>query len=515
MGDSFDLMRFSSKDQKLMARSVTGPYRRIVFNGFVGSDPRADQNVSFKTPSRLPLREGGYLVVYNAPTIILINPWIYDFAAYDLWSKPLGLLYIAAYLKETGFNVCIIDCLDVYHPEMECCKSMFPPVRRKYGIGKYWRQRIPAPPVLSHVKRAYSRYGITTDLYKKELQRIKNPSAILVTSLMTYWYPGVREAIKLAKEVHPGVPVILGGIYARLCTEHARQFSGADYISPETYIHDMGSIIKLFQELDIKASEMPIKRQILYPAFDQLSRFEYACILTSTGCPYRCQYCASSYLYPSFSQRDPLEVIEEIKHWNREGDIIDFAFYDDALLVNSERHAIPMMEGIIRSGLNIRFHTPNALHVREISGEMAGLLYGSGFCTLRLGLETSDMDRHDNLDRKVSEGDFEKAVKNLAKAGFRKRDIGAYILMGLPGQSVESVEDTIGFVDGAGAVPYLAEYSPIPHTPLWDKSIEYSSYDIANEPLYHNNSLLPCWEEDKRQKVSVLRQMVKEIRKGS
>jgi len=24
--------------------------------------------------------------------ILLINPWIYDFAAYDLWVKPLGLL---------------------------------------------------------------------------------------------------------------------------------------------------------------------------------------------------------------------------------------------------------------------------------------------------------------------------------------------------------------------------------------------------------------------------------------
>ena len=450
-----------------------------------------------------------------SPTIILINPWIYDFAAYDLWSKPLGLLYIAAYLKKTGFNIHLIDCLDVYHPGMKTCQSMFPPVRRRYGIGKYWRQRIPAPPVLRHVKRAYSRYGITIELFRKELQKIKAPSAILVTSLMTYWYPGVREAIRLAKEVHPAVPVILGGIYARLCAEHAGQFSGADYISTGTYIPDMGSIIKLFQELDIKIPELPVKNEILYPAFDLSNRFEYACILTSTGCPYRCQYCASSFLYPSFSRRDPLEIIEEIRYWNRAYWITDFAFYDDALLVNSERHAIPMMEGIIRSGLNIRFHTPNAIHVREISKEMASLLYGSGFCTIRLGLETSDIDRHDILDRKVSEGDFEKAVKNLANAGFRKRDIGAYILMGLPGQSVESVEDTIRFVDVAGAVPYLTEYSPIPHTRLWDKSIEHSSYDIANEPLFHNNSLLPCWDDDNRQKVPGLRRMVEGIRQGS
>jgi radical SAM superfamily enzyme YgiQ (UPF0313 family) len=448
-----------------------------------------------------------------SPTIILINPWIHDFAAYDLWSKPLGLLYIAAYLKKAGFNTHLIDCLDVYHPGMEPCQSISPPVRRRYGIGKYWRQRIPPPPLLRHVKRAYSRYGITTELLKKELQRIKAPSAIFVTSLMTYWYPGVREAVRMAREVHPAVPVVLGGIYARLCAEHARQFSGADYVSSETFLPYMGSINGIFQDLNMPFPDMAATQDnLLYPAFDLLNGFEYACILTSTGCPYRCRYCASSFLYPSFSQRDPLDVIEEIRYWNRAYGITDFAFYDDALLVNSERHAIPMMEGIIRSGLNIRFHTPNAVHVREISKEIAGLLFGSGFCTVRLGLETSDMDRHDNLDGKVLEGDFEKAVKNLAEAGFRKRDIGAYILMGLPGQSVESVEDTIRFVDDSGAVPYLVEYSPIPHTSLWEKSIEHSAYDIANEPLFQNNSLLPCWDEDKRQKVSGLRQMVKGIR---
>jgi len=31
---------------KFMARSVTGPYERIFFDGFVGSDPRADRNIS-------------------------------------------------------------------------------------------------------------------------------------------------------------------------------------------------------------------------------------------------------------------------------------------------------------------------------------------------------------------------------------------------------------------------------------------------------------------------------------
>lgn len=446
-------------------------------------------------------------------SIILINPWIYDFAAYDLWSKPLGLLYIAGYLKKLGFGVHLVDCLDVYHPEMKTGDSVRHAVRRKYGTGKYWRQAIPAPPALSHINRTYSRYGITKELFIKELQRIQSPSAILVTSLMTYWYPGVVEAISLAKKVHPGVPVILGGIYARLCESHARQFSGADYLSTGVLLPDMGPLLDLLKGFNIATPRTPTDDiEIPYPAFNLLNKPGYVCIMTSTGCPYRCRYCASSYLYPEFSRRDPMGVIKEIRFWNREYSIQDFAFYDDALLVNPERHAAPIMEGIIRDGLNIRFHTPNALHVKEISQDIAGLLKASGFRTIRLGLETSEIDRHNNLDNKVSEGDFEKAVKHLAGAGFKKGDIGAYVLMGLPHQSVRSVENTVRFVGDAGAVPYLAEYSPLPHTTLWDESIRCSSYDLANEPLFHNNTLLPCWDEDKRQKVPTLRQMVREIR---
>jgi hypothetical protein len=31
-------------------------------------------------------------------SILLVNPWIHDFAAYDLWMKPLGLLYLGGIL---------------------------------------------------------------------------------------------------------------------------------------------------------------------------------------------------------------------------------------------------------------------------------------------------------------------------------------------------------------------------------------------------------------------------------
>ena len=72
--------------------------------------------------------------------------------------------------------------------------------------------------------------------------------------------------------------------------------------------------------------------------------------------------------------------------------------------------------------------------------------------------------------------------------------------------------DSIEFVEKIGAVPYLSEYSPIPHTVLWERAVRESEYDIVSEPLFHNNSLLPCWNASQRMEMSRLKGGVVEIR---
>lgn len=447
--------------------------------------------------------------------LLLINPWIYDFAAYDLWSKPLGLLTLASFLRDRGFDVQIIDCMDVHHPEMTRIPTSSRPVRRAYGTGKFRRERIAAPSQLQHIPRPYSRYGISREALVHDLLKEPVPGAVLVTSLMTYWYPGVSEVIGLVKGIFPGTPIILGGIYAGLCREHAIQTSGADHVLTDKNGPLITALIELLEKYGIFPDERQKKQGgHSYPAFHRLRSRDYVCIAASTGCPFHCRYCASRFLNPHFRQRESGDILEEILFWNREYGIRDFAFYDDALLVNSDTCMGPVLEKLADLQLNLRFHTPNALHVREISPETARLLHMAGFRTIRLGLETSDMDLHHLLDRKVSGGEFEWAVTNLLKADFQRREIGAYILMGLPGQPAASVMESVEFVDASGAMPYLAEYSPIPHTSLWESACTHSEYDLASEPLFHNNTLMPCWDPAQREQVAKIRQRVREIRHG-
>lgn len=444
------------------------------------------------------------------PQLILINPWIYDFAAYDLWSKPLGLLYLAGYLRDCGFRIHFIDCLDVHHLLMNKDTSFKKPTRRLYGTGKFWRHEIPTPPQLDNIQRPYSRYGLSLTIFEEELKKIRNPAAILVTSLMTYWYPGVNEVIRLCNKNHPGTPVILGGIYATLCLDHALKTSGADNIIAG---NDPVTLIKTLNNYGIKTPrDIPDPDHQPYPAFDLLSRIDYICLLTSIGCPYRCRYCASHYLNPALKLRNPGDVRDEILYWHKEFGVADFAFYDDALLVSSNTHMAVLLESLSDQYPNLRFHTPNAIHIKEVNAEIAKLMYRAGFKTIRLGLESADISIHHALDNKVETGEFEKAVSHLLDAGFSRKDIGAYILIGLPGQPADSVIRSLDFVDRTGAIPYLSNYSPIPHTSLWNDAVKSSKYDIASEPLYHNNTLLPCWDKSQKKKLPRIRKYITEIR---
>ncbi|UCF73931.1 MAG: radical SAM protein [Deltaproteobacteria bacterium] len=448
------------------------------------------------------------------PTLILINPWIYDFAAYDLWAKPLGLLYLASQLRTMGFKVHLIDCLDVYNPHMKQMGYRKKPVRRQYGTGKFWKQTVPAPHQLSTIQRPYSRYGMDPRIFIKELKTVERPAAILVTSLMTYWYPGVFEAIRLVKDIHPDTPVILGGIYATLCPGHARKYSHADLVissSGQCQPGELRQVLKkLIPDFHSKENLEPLSP---YPAFDLLTRIDYVCLLSSSGCPFRCPYCASHFLSPHFLKRDPLELFEEVLFWHKKYNVQDFAFYDDALLVDAGTHIGVFLEEVLKNNLALRFHCPNGLHITYIDRDTADLLYKAGFKMIRLGLETSHAKLDRELGKKFSEGEFERSVIHLKKAGFPPCHIGAYVLMGLPGQTHDQVAETITYVGKVGALPYLSEYSPIPHTETWKQAITVSRFDLGSEPLFHNNTIFPCWNEDAFRRVSTLKKMAQDIRK--
>ncbi len=443
---------------------------------------------------QLPVRCDSDIFQNMKKRVLLVNPWIYDFAAYDFWIAPLGLLYIASFLRRNDYHVHLIDCLA--SPPPEFCPSLKRPRRFPSGHGKFFRETIEKPAALRGTKRKYSRYGMPMAAFRMKLKAIPRPDLICVTSMMTYWYPSVFDVIRILKEVFPGSPLILGGVYATLCPEHASG-SGADVLVSGEGETRLPELLKtILADECVFLTDPGDLDSYPYPAFDLAGRQDQISILTSRGCPFQCGYCASHLLQDGFRRRNPFKVAEEIEYWHKSFGIRHFSFYDDALLVRPDELAIPLFEKIVQRGLPCHFHCPNGLHLREITPELSRLMYRAGVRTLRFGFETSDAIRQRETGGKVSNENLRRAVAYLTEAGYPPKDIGIYLLCGLPGQSAAEVRESISYVLQCGARPILAEYAPIPGTALWDDAVRESPDPISLDPLYQNNSLLPCRNRD-------------------
>lgn len=414
--------------------------------------------------------------------ILLFNPWIYDFTAFDFWMKPLGLLYLGAHLRRKGFEVSLVDCLDRNDPDMP-----FSPAGsrrlRKYGCGGYFREPIPKPAAFAGIPRYFSRFGIPIKTLTKRLLALPPPDLVAISVGMTYWYPGAVTALRLLRQIWPRATVVLGGVYPALCPEHANSW-GFDQIVTAT------NPVVVFRELSkILGVDLGVNNNQQYfscpPDFSLYSRISYAVILTSLGCPFRCTYCASSRLYPHFWFREAEQVLEEIEYLYQAFQIKDFAFYDDAWLFQASSRVIPLLEKIIARGLKVRFHLPNGLHARYLTPQLAVLMKQSGFTTIRLSLETTSLSVQRKTGRKVDNSVFEQAVTYLKRAGFSSSQIEVYLLFGLPGLQKEDYFQSIRWVKEKGLTPRMALFSPIPGTPVFhESSLEVP--EIETDPLFQN-----------------------------
>ncbi len=434
----------------------------------------------------------------SGPFILGINPWIYDFAAFNLWSRPIGLIAVLSYLHRAGANVAILDCMYKTWQEVSWPKV------KSYGTGNYPKVPLPKPYILKDVPRRFARYGLPYELVKGALKKLTPPpDIVLITSIMTYWYPGVVSMVKLVRELYPKTPIVVGGIYATLCFEHAKQFlPEADILKGP--VESEENWARLWSKIGLtppKVSRFDLSIQAeLYP------EPVFGILMLSRGCPFGCEYCASKLLFSKFVQRNVEEVFYEFEYLSSKG-IKDFAFYDDALLVSPERSIVPFLEMVLKKRKKVNFHVPNGLHVRYLTKDICNLLKKAGFVTIRLGLETSNFKNR--WDKKLTQEEWEKGITNLFSAGFDKKQIGVYILFGVPGQTEEEIYQAIMFVKKYGLRPHLAYYSPIPHTPMFEKAKEITPYPIDQEPLTHNRSIWPCfkvgfsWEERSRWKTII------------
>src|SRR5437016_7354482 len=152
-------------------------------------------------------------ILRKSVNLLLVNPPVYDFTAFDFWLRPYGLLRVGGRLR-----ACKLTVFD----------HLVSSGRDAFGRGRFDRQPVVKPAALADVPRRFYRFGRPREDFRRLLsgQRF---DVVLVQTVMTYWYPGVREVIEAVRELQPHAKIVLGGVYATLCTSHAASL-GADQV---------------------------------------------------------------------------------------------------------------------------------------------------------------------------------------------------------------------------------------------------------------------------------------------
>jgi radical SAM superfamily enzyme YgiQ (UPF0313 family) len=404
-------------------------------------------------------------------TALLISPPVYDTQYWVQWSQPYGLLRIAALLEKHSYkHLELFDFMEVHEGERASqhrinpgeiyaeCEEPTRPIR-PYRIAKSGD-----PNTLElfchHFGKTWKEFETWLD--EKGFSSANPPDEVWISAVMTYWWESVRDLIsRLRRRFGNKTTIILGGIYPTLVPEHAVQFTHPDIVvsGEVTEANELWTDLSLYT--------VPPTYAILTP---------------SRGCPYNCAYCAQKTINSGRNKvdcRKPENIYAEMRDkWERFG-IRDFAFYADFLLWDYEKYFIPLLELIAATkDVQFRIYAPEGLDVRYLSQsqKLVDMLKAAHLQKVYLPCESIDEEYVKSLNRKhVRLHDFVNAVKMCEKAGFplRNMDVNAFLLYGLPGESVDRVVKSIMFVSEiiGSVIPML--FAPVPSTQIYQEYLPY------------------------------------------
>jgi radical SAM superfamily enzyme YgiQ (UPF0313 family) len=422
---------------------------------------------------------------------------------------PHGLLKIATYLAQNGYDTKLIDCLSSDRDGRLRMKrrELVQVGTRNRWTPKPWKSR------LNPDEKVIYTFGKDINELRKELESdIKSnplfawtPDEIWITSIMSYWWQSTRDVILLSKQLYPKAKIRVGGIYPTLDPEHAKNKLGLD--DP---IVISGESLNLDDEKQ-SARDIVVKGEI--PAANDLelaldlylsdghSCPKYTILTTSRGCPRDCEYCAAYVLSGrKIRSRSADSVIAEIFAKYEQG-IREFCFYEDNLLM-AKKNFKEILTRIVENKKELKgieLHSPEGLEIRLVDPELAMLMKEAGFRRVYLPLESIDYQTIAKWERDFyTLKDFEKAVKIFEEAGFtRPQQINVFVLFGLPGEDLQHAYDTAIYAANrtGSVIPML--FAPVPGTPLFDKFkdyIEEMGFDFHDL----NGKLLPFLEYNRR-----------------
>ncbi|MBN1976918.1 MAG: radical SAM protein [Anaerolineae bacterium] len=215
---------------------------------------------------------------------------------------------------------------------------------------------------------------------------------------------------------------------------------------------------------------LPIPRHELLP----LEKYKlpivggrYTFVVTSRGCPGGCRFCIKHVTYQNtFRFRSPGHILKEVRKLVELG-TTNIHFEADLFTINRDQVA-GLCNAILEQGPRIRW-TCNS-RVDFVDEELLNLMSRAGCWMISWGIESGSSDILKRVRKGIDLERVEEALRWSKAAGIRN---WGYFILGLPGETEETIEQTIAFSKKLPLDLALFHIAvPYPGTPFWFEACE-------------------------------------------
>jgi magnesium-protoporphyrin IX monomethyl ester (oxidative) cyclase len=377
--------------------------------------------------------------------ILLINPpqTFYPGSEQPAGNLPIGLMYIAAVLKEAGYQVEILDAFMVAtlqkNGETVIIGMPFEEIKKEIQSRKPQIVGI-AGPFTCQIENSIKISNIAKGVDSKILTVIGGPHVTLVP----------KEFLEEAKNVD--VAVIGEGEYAMF--EVVQAFEGKKQLNEILGISYRQSgvvVVNRTRPFMDNLDKLP------YPAYDLVDMEKYLnpnigyrsfqdraiSMITSRGCPFNCCFCAVHlHMGQKFRAHSAEYMLDHIQYVVDKFKVKNIFFEDDNLTLDVKRFE-EICDGIIERKIKIGWETPNGVRADCLNMELLKKMKQSGAKSIFVGVESGDQQI---LDKVICKNlDLNRVVefaKNAKQIGLKT---GAFYIIGFPGETKENMQRTVDF----------------------------------------------------------------------
>lgn len=386
--------------------------------------------------------------------VLLINPP--DTAQCDVSNPPLGLLYLAGYIKD----ICEVKVLD--------------------GFLVGWDG------VENEIKKGYDIVGVTAlTPGRKQALRILS----IAKDRGSFTIMGGAHPSLMWKQIlnhYPYVDVCVIGEGEATLRELVLNIENYRNIKGLAYFTSSGAIYTGNRGLlDLKTLPWPDWEQIDFSTDRYIGNVDLRVpIIFSRGCVSHCIFCSTTDVWRTYRVRDVLDTVNEIEHIVKTYGKTHFVFEDDAFSLILPR-AKDLMTEIAERNLGIRFFATTRADAVDM--ELLTLMKQAGCYGVSYGFESGSQEILQRLNKNCSVEQNIEAVRMSKEAGL---SVCALIIQNPVGETPETRKQTEDFLnltkpDDVGTVGGLWI---LPGTKLYLDMVKaghiVDDYWLSDEPYY-------------------------------